>query len=274
MLFFRIFQHLLPDAAAWRLTVTKTLRKFFEGLSGPPEDAREFVDLVFEDAFPATTRELAEWEKQFGLEANPVEATRRLNLAAEWAAGGGQSPSYIQGVLQTAGFALYVHEWWESGPPYVARDPRLYTRRPFIGSYQCTGYDGAGDPLADQPQCTGYSPLGLPLADQPQCNRFLANDPGYLVNKDLTPRAPPPVPDDPQYWPYFLYIGAETFPNLANVDNTRRAELERLLLKICPTQHWIVLLVTYVAPGAAFADEDGFGLLGFVSIAENAISEV
>jgi hypothetical protein len=240
MSFFRIFQHLLPDAAAWRLTIAKTLRSFFEGLAGGPEDAVAFVDDVYGDLNPETTRELVEWEKQFGLQPNGDEATRRLALAAEWAANGGQSPSYIQGVLHTAGFTnLFVHEWWSSGPPYVARDPRDYTEQPLIGSHQCTGNDGFGYPFSSQPQCSAF-------ASQPQCNGWLANEVGYLVNKDLTRRAPPPVPDDSDRWPYFWYVGAETFPEIASVDADLRPELERLLLKLGPSHLWIVTLIAYI----------------------------
>src|SRR5690349_24823396 len=102
MLFFRVFQHLLPRSEAWKVTIQKTLRRFFEGLAeGTPASFRTFVDQVYEDVFPETTRELAAWEKQFGLEPNASEAARRLALAAEWAATGGQSPAYIEGVLQT-----------------------------------------------------------------------------------------------------------------------------------------------------------------------------
>lgn len=227
MLFFRQFQHLLPQGAAWRITVAKTLRNFFEGLSGFGADFKDFVDAVYEDVFPETTRELAEWEAQFGIEANPDESVRRLNLAAEWAAGGGQSPRYIQDVLQTAGFDVYIHEWWSSGPPWVARDPRDYTEIPLIGTVQC------GEALA---QC------GEPTA---LCNGLLANDPGYIVNDDLSQRAPPPVPDDPDAWPYFLYFGGETFPDPAVVPIARKAELRRLILKLKPAQQWVVLIVDY-----------------------------
>ena len=34
MTFLRVFKHLLPNARAWRITVDKKLRQFFEGLSG------------------------------------------------------------------------------------------------------------------------------------------------------------------------------------------------------------------------------------------------
>lgn len=239
-MFFQVFQHLLPRAEAWKTTVNKTLRKFFAGLAaGVPDDARTFIDLVHGDAFPDTTRELEAWEREFGLEPNGDEATRRLALAAEWKATGGQSPSYIQGVLQTAGFSVYVHEWWSSGPPYVARDPRSYTNQPLIGTTQCSAFPS-------QPVCRKK---GNVLFPQFQCNRFLANDTGYLVNKDLTLNAPPRVPDDPAFWPYFLYIGGQTFPNHAVVDSARRAELERLVLKLRPAQQWVVLLIDYSGTG-------------------------
>ena len=263
MSFFRTLKHLLPDGRAWRLTIDTTLRRFILGLSGtsviateegepivteedaplvisrgPFGDAVEFCDDVYEDLDPEKTRELVEWEKQFGLEPNGDEAIRRLALAAEWAANGGQSPSYIQGVLHTAGFTqLFVHEWWEAGaPPYVARDPRDYTTQPLVGTWQCTGAPGA--PLPSQPQCSAFP-------SQPQCNDWLVNDPGYLVNKDLTRRPPPPIPADPDTWPYFLYVGAETFPEIAFVDPDQRALFERLILKIRPAHMWIVYLITF-----------------------------
>lgn len=235
MLFLRVFQHLLPRAHAWRITVTKTLRLFFEGLTTAPEDARDFVDEVHRDAFPETTRELAEWETQFGIFAQTDESARRAELAAYWSAQGGQDPKYIQDTLQAAGFPLFIHEWWSSGPPYVARDPRDYTEQPLIGTYQCTG-DAF---IADQPQCTGEG------VTQPQCNAFLVNDPGYLVNRDLTPRAPPPVPDDSDFWPYFIYLGGEIFPDRVSIAVDQQDALERLALKLCPTQQWIVMLVDY-----------------------------
>jgi len=271
-LLFRIFQHLLPRATAWSLTVDKTLRRFFLGLAGwieadnwlltdsgeviTTEDGSDLVvdgddgyinpkrysDDVFFDIFPDTTLQLAEWEHQFGLDANSDEATRRLNLSAEWAATGGQSPSYLQGVLQTAGFDVFVHEWWSSVPPYVLKDPHDFTVGVLIGEYQCTAHSD----LDHQPQCTGFTVGGLPLTTQPQCNNFLQNDPNYLVNLDLTPRAPPPIPSDSSLWPFFVYIGDELFPDHAAVPLARRAEFERLLLKLRPAHLWIVTLVDYV----------------------------
>jgi hypothetical protein len=234
--YFRQITHLLPRAEAWQLTTQKTLRDFFEGLTVAASDARDFVDLVWFDLFPETTRELDAWENEFGLLTASTEQARRDNIAAAFQETGGQSPSYFQGQLQAAGFNVWVHEWWElPAPPYVARDPRLYTTPPLLGSYQCSAFPS-------QPQCSAFE-------SQPQCNRFLINNTNYIVNLNLTPTAPPPVPDDPDFWPYFIYIGGETFPDLATVPNARRLEFERLVQKLKPSQQWIVLLIDYTTGG-------------------------
>ena len=109
---------------------------------------------MFLDRFAASTRDLAGWEQEFGLfSAGSAESARRQQLAAAWRAQGGQSPRYLQDVLQTAGFDVYVHEWWEPGTtPRVTRDPRLYTERPRFGSTQCGAPDAeCGDPAASSP---------------------------------------------------------------------------------------------------------------------------
>jgi hypothetical protein len=252
----RLFQHLLPRALAWATTTptgerapAKRLRQYLEGLAGLPADVRTFSDLGYLDLLPRTTRELAAWEKQFALGSGGSVDDRRAKLAGAWAAAGGQSPDYIQRTLHAAGFTMvFVHEWWESGPPYVARDPRLYVTQPLLGVYQCE--------TVSPWECFAPAP-GEPLA--PHCDETLANDPHYLVNLNLTRRAPPPVPDDPSSWPYFLYLGAETFPDLAPVGRSRIAELKELILRIAPAQQWIVLLVEPV-------DEvEGFGSSEFGS---------
>jgi hypothetical protein len=381
--FLRIFQHLLPDARAWRIIVDKMLRDFFIGLTGAPEDARDFVDDVYAERDPQTTTQLDEWEKQFAIVQNPADtdAIRRQQLDAAWQARGGQSPSYIEGVLQANGFPIYIHDWWElpftpnellvngnfeaGGPPpvaptswtagslaalstvagtltggdgtqylrvtvgttdaygyafqvattpgrtyratgttrgdgingfprvedpvsgilwtgttsttpqkfsveytaagtslllacsgnvatidhadfdevsvrevYVARDPRDYTVDPLIGTIQCDNL------LASQTQCSD-------LATQDQCNDFLANNPRYLVNDNLSLRAPPPIPDDSTKWPFFIYFGPETLTttDLVLIPNSRRAEFERRVLQLCPMHCWIVVMSDYTTSG-------------------------
>lgn len=266
MLFFRVFQHLLPDSIAWRIlkrsqpwvigdghsigdaglrvggtTGGRTIERWFEGLARLPESVRTFIDLAYLDLFPSSTRQLDIWENQFGLETASIDADRRARLAGEWKATGGQSPRYIQDVLHAAGFNIYVHEWWDPDTDAL-RDPHNYTVPPTMGTVQCAG--------PGQWQCAAGG------SGQGQCNAFLANEPHYLVNDLLDRQAPPPVPADPARWPRFVYFGAEVFPVHAQVFASRRKELERLVLKLRPTQLWVVMLVDYVEAAGPFGQLD------------------
>jgi len=367
-LWLRIYQHLLPKARAWWLTADKQLRQFFEGLTGAPEDARDFIDSVWAEIDPDTTTSYAEWEQQFGLfaRADDVDATRINRIDVAWKNRGGQDPDYIQGKLQDAGFPVYIHDWWVT--PYdaleqslngtfdtdfawakgfnwtitpastgvegranaagathlqylsqnvltngvlyrityevlnyvsgtvtvmaggtagtarsangryteeltassivlrfrgsgagfigsidnvvvrevrIARDPHDYTNQAQIGTHTCSAY-------ASQPRCSdGEDPFGSPIT-QYRCNAFLNNVVGYLVNENLTNKAPPPLPDDETKWPHFIYFGASTLTPASTpvvIPNARRPEFERLVLQLCPMQDWIVVHVEYQTAG-------------------------
>lgn len=112
---FQSLRHLLPDSTAWTVVVDKLLRRYLEGVSSVGTDARQFIDEVAEDVLPDSTRELAEWQDQFALWKTGDELSQRAGLDAAWKANGGQSPRYLQDVMQAAGFPVYVHEWWEGG---------------------------------------------------------------------------------------------------------------------------------------------------------------
>lgn len=113
---------------------------------------------------------------------------------------------------------------------FLARDPTDLLDDIQLGTTQC------GEPLA---QC------GEPDA---VCNTTTVNTPGYIVNLDLTSRAPPLLPTDSAKFPYFFYIGGETFGDSAVVEADRQRELERLLMKLKPTQQWIGLFLDYADP--------------------------
>ena len=271
MIFLRVFKHLLPSARAWRITVDKKLRQFFEGLSGVGSDVKTFFDSTWLDIFPETTREITAWENQFGLRDTGIaEQERRDRLTASWRALGGQDPSYIQDTLRANGFDVYVHEWWEPGTQaepgvkqcVIPRNPLVWLRREFTGvsSLIDCGEPTAlcGEPFAEAG--SSLQPAGYPLVNKvfqttadiiPLCGESLAEsgEPeascGNYVKfrEDLRQYT---VPTDPAKWPYFLYIGGETFGTLSQVDPKRRDEFEALCLKICPAQQWLGILVEYV----------------------------
>ncbi len=273
--FLNLFKNLLPDGRAWRLTIDKKLRQFFGGLTGTPEDVKAHADQVFEDVFPETTTKLGEWDGQFGLPDTVLtDAERRDRLTATWRQlVGGQSPRYIQDTLQAAGFDVYVHQFWEPIPgrpnggsingdvvPTV-RDPRTYINDGTSGTTDFLMNDGAElaqDGGAEAEDGSTESPPGYLLVNKVtvtsqfsgvqdggsdmQDGPFFAQDGKQVVGfseKTYT------IPNDPDTWPYFLYIGGDNFPDVATVGQARRAEFEELCLRICPTQQWLGVLVQY-----------------------------
>lgn len=270
--FLRLYQHLLPDGRAWRTTVDKRLRQFFTGLADAPSDVKDAADSVWADLLPETTDKLNEWERQFGLPGSVVsDQDRRLRLAATWRSlVGGQSPRYIQDTLQAAGFDVYVHEWWEpSTPPTpgsfgspTPRNPLLYLRREFTGAaflVECGEAEAqCGELFAEAGN--SLQPRGYPLVNKitetvpdilPLCGESFveAGEPEAVCGnytEFIEKLREYIVPDDPTKWPYFLYIGGETFGDIAQVDPKRKDEFEALCLKISPTQQWLGILVEYV----------------------------
>lgn len=222
-----ILKSLLPTGLAWRTLVSKPLTAFVESFDGTETAVIDFYDAVYLDLFPATTRHLDLWERQFNLpDLGISEADRRTRLAAAWAAVGGQSPAYIQGTLQAAGFAVWVHEAWDAGG--AVRNPLLYLQQTYPGLSPGVN---AGEALAQAGEAFAEAgnrtdPLGYPL-----------------VNK--VPDIARVVSSDSADWPYFIYIGGETFGDLAYVDPIRRDEFEALCLQICPAHLWLGMLVGY-----------------------------
>lgn len=270
-MFLRIFQHLLPNARAWRLVVDKKLRQFFEGLTVPlGSNIKAFFDNIWLDIFPETTREINKWEKQFGLrDVGLTEQERRDRLSATWKALGGQDPRYIQDTLQDNGFDVYVHEWWVPGTEpapgvkqcVTPRNPILYLRRQYLGT---SFFVECGEVLA---QCgeafaecgNSLEPVGYPLVNKvrqtepdflvlcgeavAECGEAVAECGSFTEFRETFKEYI--VPNDPDKWPYFLYIGGETFGTTSQIDPKRRDEFEALCLKICPTQQWLGILVEY-----------------------------
>lgn len=240
----RIYQHLLPTALAWVTTIGKKLRQFFEGLTGLPTDIERFIDEVWADLDPTTTRQLSLWQTQFNLDpAGQTTEQQREALDAAWKATGGQSLNYIQTTLRNAGFDVYVHEWFEDVPGRpgggsvngdvtpTARNPNTYIND---GIIQYNSADGVATMQDGNAQAQD--------GDTDTANGYL------LVNKILDNNGDPvtyTIPGDSTKWPYFFYIGGQTFPNLATIPTSRRGEFESLVLKISPTEQWIGILAEF-----------------------------
>ncbi len=291
--FFRQFKQLLPNARAWRLSKGKQLTQFFQGLTGLGQDYRPFIDSIFDDCFPSSTRQLDEWDDQFGHDPDPSmsEAERRERIAGAWMAKGGQSPRYLEDVFQEAGFPVFLHPWWEEPRtvPPVAKNPLEFLESGNVDQFAASdGSINAQD--GDEIMQDGAGTLQLVLFSSQdggidaQDGDELMQDGGLqaarlgyvLVNKlmirdvatsisegslqaqdgnvdfqdgtlrgDYVPLLYA-LPTDQTKWPYFLYIGGEAFPDTAEITASRRDEFEKLVLKLCPAQQWLGILVEYV----------------------------
>ena len=238
-MYLNIFKHLLPRAKAWSITQGKRLREFFEGLSGIAPDFKEYIDDIWLDIFPQTTRELDKWDNQFYLGSfSGTEQQRRDRLAAAWQALGDQDPKYIQDTLQANGFDVYIHEWWTPATapqvPAVTPVPRDPTTAVVGSSYMLVN-------IIIEPVYQDIAVAGEALMQAGESVALAGNQVVASYGRKVYP-----VPTDPLEWPFVLYFGGSTFPNQATVPVARKDELERLVLKLCPAQQWLGMLINYV----------------------------
>lgn len=215
---------LLPSGRAWRFASTSRIAQLLGGITPAFERAAAFVATAYQDIFPEHTTKLQAWERELGLwtYASTSDDERRLAIgrkAAEW---GGSDLSHLESVIRAEGFEVYLHECWETTDPYVARDPRDHIEQPRIGWMQ------AGEALAQAGESSALA------------NAFLANETHYMQTPRWSSEAPDRVPDDSDYWPFFVYVGGETFGESGVVHPDRVQELRYLLRRAIPARHWIV----------------------------------
>lgn len=120
---------------------------------------------------------------------------------------------------------------------FTPKDPNQYLRN---GEEQIAWDIVCGDPNI---MCDVYGAIcgsRLNFIGYPLVNKLLIPDGGGGY-KEKTYE----IPTDKNTYPYFLYIGAKTFPEIATIPQNRKDEFETLCLKLCPTQQWLGVLVKY-----------------------------
>jgi len=250
------FNGLLPSGSAFKLTFNSQIRKLFKVLGLPADQVENESTNIFFDADPQNTRCLDEWDEQFAIFGpTATEQDRRDRVDAAWKETGGQSPGYIQGLLQSAGFDVYVHEaaeYFGAGDRVVGGSGKSCT--PTACKLGDIGIVGAGNIVGG-----GYERLRVIKDPRPfvggavhivgdtsivGSGNIVGATQGILLINDLV-ETPPAALDDPDTWPYVWYIGAETFGDFANVSNERQDEFIRLIQKVRPRHTWIVLFINF-----------------------------
>lgn len=256
--FFKIIKFLLPKNRNFKLFIQKKLNDFFKALTFLPDDFRKYIDSIFLDIFPDTTRQLIEWCDEFGLvHFPPGNDEQRQAIAGEWKATGGQGRDYIQQVLRDAGFDVYVHE---NNPPV---DPDIFLNA--IPVMVCGGFNAyagradafagrtGGELLVNSPIYTNEinissvaGNIDMSCGNTRACCRYF--DSMKLIEKIYT------ITDDPDYWGFFFFIGGpatrnvnhelETIEN-ALIPSERKDEFKRKILQLKPAESWVGLIVSY-----------------------------
>jgi len=258
---FRVYEHLLPRSEAWKAVFDKTLSSFFAGLVQLPCFTKHHFDFILDDVFPQSTRQLDLWEQQFGLLTTlPTEQERRDRLDAQWKAIGGQSPRYIQDILNDNGFPVYVHEWWYYDFDFVSyvicgnSDAVCGNANAVCGNSSSqsrqtrdpNNWIDSDSVLVNKIQYakklyTSYVVCGNANA---VCGNANAVSGGFTgIQIELIKYE---IPSDPDTWPYFWYVGNVDFGVPVDIPIERKEEFETLILKIKPRQTWVGLFINYV----------------------------
>jgi len=225
-LLYRAIEMLLPRSEAFKLTVSKVLTDYIRGLAaGVPEDFKAFAFNPWTELFPYTTTQIDEWAKQFGLFPSQIESAQRQNVDAAWKATGGQGLDYFQAIIDAAGFDVTVHA---SLDPITNnyRNPLDYLAAAAnIGTIQCDSETGF---------CAGEGAF---------CSGLQGAIQEHIVNQDLSGRVQPPISADPATFPFWIYVGGDTFGSKATIPAQREIEFQSLILSILPGTYWIGYLI-------------------------------
>lgn len=255
---FKTIKHLVTRSQAWRL-VASPIKEYIQGFSYFPAAIRDFIDRIWNDIFPSKTRELSKWEQQFNLQPKGTVQERIDNLKGRWSAQGGQGLDYLQDLIQNSGYPqLFLHEWWVPGSdPVEARDPNNFIGKIYsvyclapesdCGSAfaDCGGPVFEGEMLVNKgPEIPSFDYAIYCLAPESDCGSFEAEC-GVVTGLTFVPLFYP-VPQDETQWRYIIYVGAQTFGDVAQVPIELKDELERLLLGKLPYQQWIGPMIEYV----------------------------
>lgn len=237
--------HLLPKSFLWKSSAS--VLRIFTGVQNWFDDAREKFDFGLLENRPATTSDVFERLVKAGISARFLggisEADARNLLITIEPRSKGQAAARLQDILQSAGFDVYVHEWFEpgTGPSWTERDPTPYLSDALAGLMHCDD---------DDANCG---------SDIAYCDDWLITGGNWLTNQTLIPRGkmPPAIGD----YRGLFFVGGETFGDIALVDSEKRELLEYLILRYKRATQWVVLICDVVNVIAPLTDQTDNPLL-------------
>lgn len=229
--FFKMVALLYPTGRAWNLPEGGSYRAFHAGINlslvQSALDAAGTLDATFPDNVNFDSGDADLWEYRYGIPYNPaLTLTQRMNniyqaMAFPQNVLGRQSPSYIEAMLQAAGFNVHVHQ-----NIFFDGFGELYQKTPadILGTVVSTTqlrFIAVQTQLGAQTQLGGAS------------YQFIANE-----------EKPESYSTGGVLWPTFFIAGDE-INEIATIPRTRLTEFRRLVLKLKPAHTVAFLLINF-----------------------------
>lgn len=250
----------LPEGSAWNPVPGGDMDNLFEGIADGKETIREFLSLLARIRCPHETPILSDLEIEYGIipDDRLSEQTRRDRLAAtKTATDSTGADDFMQAKLQEADFDVQVHR----NDPAV--DPNLFLTQNF--QMVAGGDDAFAGNIAAFAGISGgelivngdfFEQSNLILSVAGGDDAFAGNV-GFFAGKFDETRKNKieySIPTNPGYWPLIFFVGGDatrdgsgalTEIEAAQVEQLRREELIRLIIKYKPLHSWCGLIVNY-----------------------------
>lgn len=251
---------LLPKGSAWSPAKGEDLESYLDGKAENLESPEAFLESIAFVRSPLLTPYLFDLENEYGLTPaeNATESDRRMDLANQKKATGGQGPDYLEQRLINAGFTdLQVHE---NRPP---ADPNIFLNSQYLavcgnettvcGNENAVCGQTGGQLLANGPlfqQNVGY--IACCGNEQACCG----NDNSVAGRFDIVEfeERTYTIPTDSTKWGFFFFVGGDATRDVSGVltdittvdiSNSREDELKRIILKYKPVQTWAGLQINF-----------------------------
>lgn len=256
-----VFDALLPPGAIWIPATSGDFDLLLDGIAENSDETQTFLASLADLRNPQKTTLLNDLEKEYGIIADDklTEQERRDRLSSTKSATAGDGTAeYLEDKLRSFGFDVYVYN---NDPPV---DPDIFSYEGYLAysdgntaycgheSAVCGGIAGElivnGDILIQKPLYLVRSGKEDSLSgkDKALCGYFEEMSQklfGYIV------------PDNPGYWPMVFFVGgiATRDPvtnelvniNIVFLDEEKRDEIVRLIIKYKPLHSWCVLVAAF-----------------------------
>lgn len=244
-----VIKILLGNGRAWLMPTGGMVDKIFTALSKEPENICQYFNKVRDIGIPGKIPEsgLDYWESDLALTKQMSMSVQQRNerIIAKLYATGGQSKYYIQSIIQSAGYNMYITE----NNPVENPDVRSYTTT--LGSFTL----GSGATLgAYTDRIDPRTVIGTLIAGPDiyeSYKNYSSTLGGFTLGSGAklgtytstqTVSYQYVIPPNPAYYGLVWFLhGSLGLGNFVDMSQEQFNELKRIILEIKPAHTWIVV---------------------------------